>query len=70
METKCSGKFAGSKPSAEISPGNGAKIIMTTVMDDPKGIMDTFKKQCDAYLIKPVDKTKLLDQIRRLGLLG
>jgi len=51
-------------------PGDGVRIIMTTVMDDPKGIMDTFKNQCDAYIIKPVDKTKLIEQIRKLGLLG
>jgi two-component system chemotaxis response regulator CheY len=50
--------------------GDGAKVIMTTVMDDPKSIMGAFKSQCEAYLLKPVEKSKLMEQLSKLGLLG
>jgi two-component system, chemotaxis family, chemotaxis protein CheY len=53
-----------------IDPGNGAKVIMTTVMDDPKSIMGAFKSQCEAYILKPVEKNKLMEQLGKLGLLG
>ena len=53
-----------------IDPGNGAKVIMTTVMDDPKSIMGAFKNQCEAYILKPIEKSKLMEQLGKLGLLG
>jgi len=45
----------------------GAKVIMTTTMDDSKNILGAFKSMCDAYLIKPVDKTKLLVHLKGFG---
>jgi len=47
----------------------GAKIIMTTALSDPRIIMKAFKEQCEAYLVKPIEKQKLLDTIGELGLL-
>jgi two-component system chemotaxis response regulator CheY len=47
----------------------GAKIIMTTALDDTENVMEAFKSQCDAYIVKPIDKKKLLDQLQALGLL-
>ncbi|MEA3545867.1 MAG: response regulator [Thermodesulfobacteriota bacterium] len=40
-----------------------AKIIMTTAVSDGKSIMSAFKEQCNAYLIKPVDRKKLLQHL-------
>ena len=48
---------------------DGVKIIMTTALSDAKSIMRAFKSQCEAYLIKPIDKEKLLKQLQTLGLL-
>lgn len=48
---------------------DGVKIIMTTALDNPRIIMKAFKDQCEDYIIKPVDKTKLLDKVRKLGLI-
>ena len=42
----------------------GAKIIMTTAVDDIKEVIRCFKELCDAYLMKPIDLTKLLDQMK------
>ncbi len=38
----------------------GAKIVMTTAVDDVKDVIRCFRELCDAYLIKPIDLTRLL----------
>jgi len=38
---------------------DGAKIIMTTALDDSENIKKAFREQCEAYLIKPISKSKL-----------
>jgi two-component system chemotaxis response regulator CheY len=47
---------------------HGAKIIMTTALDDVKNVVESFMALCDAYLFKPIDKGKLLGHIRDLHL--
>jgi two-component system chemotaxis response regulator CheY len=47
---------------------NSVKIIMTTSMDDPKDVVESFGSLCDAYLFKPVDTGKLLERMRELHL--
>ncbi len=49
---------------------SGAKIIMTTALGDPDSIKKAFKEQCEAYLIKPVEKEKLYSHISSFGLAG
>lgn len=46
-----------------------AKIIMTTAVSDGKSIMSAFKEQCNAYLIKPVDRKKLLQHLHDFELI-
>ena len=46
---------------------DGAKVIMTTTLDDSRNILGAFKSACDAYLIKPVEKDKLLGYIKAFG---
>ena len=38
---------------------SGAKIIMTTTVDDIKEVFRCFKELCDAYLMKPIDLAQL-----------
>ena len=45
------------------------KVIMTTALSDSGNVIDSFKYKCDAYLIKPIDKKKLLREISSLGLM-
>ncbi len=52
-----------------VSPAHGVKIIMTTALEDPKSVVQAFKSLCDYYLIKPIDKGKLLGCIRSMGLI-
>ena len=49
--------------------GNGAKVVMTTCLSDYRNIMDAFRGQCDAYVVKPVERSKLMMQLHQLGLL-
>jgi two-component system chemotaxis response regulator CheY len=47
-----------------------AKIIMTTALDDAKTVFDTYYQGgATAYLVKPISKTKLLAELRSLGLI-
>jgi two-component system chemotaxis response regulator CheY len=43
-----------------IFGSDGVKIIMTTALDDNEHIIQAFRDQCEAYLIKPINKSKLL----------
>jgi two-component system chemotaxis response regulator CheY len=47
----------------------GAKIIMTTILDDSGNVLAAFREQCDAYLVKPFHKDKLLQQLQAFGLI-
>ncbi|MCC6501632.1 MAG: response regulator [Deltaproteobacteria bacterium] len=48
---------------------DGAKVIMVTAMSDSKTIMASFASQCESYIVKPIDKNKILKELRTLGLL-
>ena len=53
----------------KVTPSNRAKIIMTTALGDGKTIMAAFKDQCDGYLVKPIDKAKLLKYLSDFNLI-
>lgn len=53
-----------------IQAGDGAKIIMTTALRDPKNVATAFKEFCDAYLSKPIDKAKFAEELRNLKLIA
>jgi two-component system chemotaxis response regulator CheY len=48
----------------------GAKVIITTAVDERESIIEAFRSQCDAYLVKPISREQLMAQIRSLGLLA
>lgn len=47
--------------------GKRSAIIMTSVLDDIKTIMRSFKEMCDGYLTKPIKKQDLLDKIDQVS---
>jgi two-component system chemotaxis response regulator CheY len=47
-----------------IFPPSGVKIVMTSVLDDAKEVMRSFKEVCDGYLIKPIDIADLVGLLR------
>ena len=52
-----------------MSSTTGAKIVMTTAVDQSKSIMRAFRALCDAYLVKPIDRAKLLQHLREFQLI-
>lgn len=49
---------------------DGVKVIMTTALDDSASIFGSFREGCEAYVVKPVGKDKLMAEIEKLGLLA
>jgi two-component system, chemotaxis family, chemotaxis protein CheY len=52
----------------DIYGHDGVKIIMITALDTPKHIVNAFREGCEAYIVKPVRKTKLFEEVNKLGL--
>jgi len=52
-----------------IENPDGVKIIMTTSISDRESVIALKALQCDAYLVKPVSKERLIQEVKILGLL-
>ena len=52
----------------QILPPTSVKIIMTTALGDSENIMEAFKSQADAYLIKPIMQNKLFETMQKAGI--
>jgi two-component system, chemotaxis family, chemotaxis protein CheY len=46
----------------------GAKVVMTTALGDFANVKTAFKHQCEAYLIKPIDREKVVSTLQGLGM--
>ncbi len=47
---------------------DGVKVIMTTALGDSKNVIGAFRTGCEAYIVKPIGKEKLLEEMEKLGL--
>ena len=52
----------------EASSGTKSTIIMTTAVDDEDKIVDAFIDECDAYIVKPIEKDKLVLTLEQFNL--
>ena len=50
-----------------IPLGSGAKVIMTTSLQDHKSIRQAFKASAEGYVVKPVEKKKFLATLSKMG---
>jgi two-component system chemotaxis response regulator CheY len=50
--------------------GNGVKIVMITALGDGESIMQSFREACDGYVVKPIDKARLLEELRKLDMIS
>lgn len=48
---------------------DGAKILMTTALDDIQNKIKAFSGLCDGYLAKPIHKEQLMNELRKLELI-
>jgi len=49
---------------------DGVKIIMTTALGDKDNIKQSFREQCEAYMIKPISKSKLIKTLTDFELIS
>lgn len=52
-----------------IPPGREAKVIMTTALSDRANVLASKESKCVAYLVKPIDRKRLLRELAALGLI-
>jgi len=52
-----------------INGSDGVKIIMSSSLSDPKTIMESFRKQSEGYIVKPVEKDKIIEKMEALNLI-
>ncbi|MEW6521788.1 MAG: response regulator [Thermodesulfobacteriota bacterium] len=52
-----------------ITKENSAKIIMTTALSDRENVIKAGRSFCNAYMIKPLTKQKMITQLEELGLI-
>lgn len=52
-----------------VSEKNAAKIFMVTALSDKENVVTAAKFSCDAFLIKPLSKPKILERMEAVGLL-
>ena len=50
-----------------VGMGAGARVIMTTSLNDASNVMKAFRSGCESYLVKPIEREKLMDELRKLG---
>jgi two-component system chemotaxis response regulator CheY len=48
---------------------NRARIVMTTALADKENVMKAVEGKCDHFLIKPIEKAKLLEMLRTFQLI-
>ncbi len=51
-----------------ILPPKSTKIIMASALGDSENVMEAFKSQADAYLVKPILRDKLVSTMQKAGL--
>ena len=52
----------------DIVPSDSARVIMTTLMNDAKNMSDAFMNRCEIYMVKPIRKVDLVQQLANLGI--
>ncbi|SDG68945.1 response regulator [Desulfosporosinus hippei] len=53
----------------KVAPEQRVKVIMTTALAETDYVNKAFEIGCEAYAAKPIDTNKLLDVIRKIGLI-
>lgn len=54
----------------EIPHPLAVKVIMTTALDDPHTVIKSFNEcEADAYIVKPLSRNKIANELRKLQLI-
>jgi len=49
---------------------DGVKVIMTTALSDSASVIGAFREGCEAYIVKPLGKRNLFEEMEKLGLVN
>jgi two-component system chemotaxis response regulator CheY len=49
--------------------GRGAKVIMTSAMEDNQCIMQALNASADGYVVKPIEKRSFIETLKETGLI-
>ncbi len=49
--------------------GHGAKVIMTSAMEDDQHILEALNASADGYVVKPIEKRSFIETLKETGLL-
>jgi two-component system chemotaxis response regulator CheY len=53
-----------------VTPQNEVKVIMTSALDDVKNVTQSFfQGGASAYLVKPIERRKVIEELRKLGMI-
>lgn len=53
-----------------VQPADQVVAIMTTALEDPKNVVKAYHDgEVAAYLVKPIDRTELVDHLKKLELI-
>ncbi len=52
-----------------VNSRDGIKVVMTTALDDSETVEAAFREGATGYLVKPITREKLVEELRRLDLL-
>jgi two-component system chemotaxis response regulator CheY len=55
--------------SMNVFASDGVKVVMTSALKDSKNVLGAFKTGCEAYLVKPFQRTKFMEVINELDLI-
>jgi len=50
-----------------LNPENRSKIIMTSAVSDKKYVVAAVQANCNGFLVKPIEKDRLFDELRKHG---
>jgi two-component system, chemotaxis family, chemotaxis protein CheY len=53
----------------DLSGLGSAKVIMTTALRDLTDVTNAFKEGCEVYLVKPIERQKLVKELEGLDLI-
>lgn len=53
-----------------LEPSGPAKIFMTSSVSDRDNVMAAVKGKCSYFLVKPIEKTRLIQELRRQKLIA
>ncbi len=53
----------------QIQGLDGVKIIMSTALDDYLNLSKAFGNQCEGYIVKPIEKEKVIKALQTAGLI-